>query len=68
MSKTISSWDDKLLIYNLSLKGYSQKKLADLNDVSQSTISKIIKEMHYEKQIHDLKEIAKNQNNQPLIP
>lgn len=62
MAKKISSWEDKLLIYNLYKKGYTQKKIADLNDVSQATISKIIKEMEYEKQIYELKQIRNNQN------
>lgn len=62
MAKKISSWDVKVLIYSLYKKGYTQKKIADLHDVSQGTISKIIKEMDYEKQIHDLKQIASNQS------
>ncbi|MCI1693291.1 helix-turn-helix domain-containing protein [Aneurinibacillus aneurinilyticus] len=67
MAKKISSWEDKLLIYNLYKKGYTQKKIAALNDVSQGTISKIIKEMEYEKQIHDLKQIRNNQSERLLI-
>ena len=36
--------------------GYRQKKIADLMDVSQSTISSAVKEMRYEAEIHGLKQ------------
>ena len=35
--------------------GYKQKKIADLTDVSQSTISSAVKEMRYVAEIHGLK-------------
>lgn len=64
MAKKISSLEDKVLIYNLYKRGFTQKKIADLNDVSQATISKIIKEMQYEEEIYHLKSMIGNQNNQ----
>ena len=41
--------------------GYTQKKIAALMDVSQSTISNAVKEMRYEAEIYGLKKELENQ-------
>ena len=41
--------------------GYTQKKIAALMDVSQSTISSAVKEMRYEAEIYGLKKELENQ-------
>ncbi len=41
--------------------GYRQKKIADLMNVSQSTISSAVKEMRYEAEIYGLKQELEEQ-------
>jgi len=54
MAKTLSP-RDKQIIWVLSLEGKSQAKIAQLFDVSQSTISLVMKEMRMQNEINTLK-------------
>lgn len=68
MAKKLASMDEKMFIYNLYIrKGFSQAKIAQLYDVSQSTISQIIKEVKYIIQIKELKENNLDSNERYLI-
>lgn len=56
MPKSSLTSKQKDRIYQLSTEdGFSQTKIADLYDVSQSTIHNVIKEKNYEQQISELK-------------
>lgn len=61
MGKSTLTTAKKNRIYQLSVEdGFSQSKLADLYDVSQSTISNVLKDMHQKTEIAELKQSMEN--------
>ena len=67
IEKGVSLYGKKIINKTLSIAfvlnsemGYTQKEIATLMKVSQSTISNMIKEFEYQKQIYDLQQELNN--------
>lgn len=60
MGKKLSIKHSAIAFVLNSEMGYTQKEIATLMKVSQSTISNMIKEFEYQKQIYDLQQELNN--------
>lgn len=60
MGKKLSTKHSAIAFVLNNEMGYTQKEIATLMKVSQSTISNMIKEFEYQKQIYDLQQELNN--------